>query len=163
MVFFRAVIGPIVGGAIGAAVGVAAGAVLVYTAGHGIAHAGSAAALVLGAWAVAIVIGAACGIAAFLVAATSVRLLRYALGKRPWPWSGSVHGAALAVGLMVALSSRGCAGRIHATGADDGGIYRFLIYVAAGVAAGPAMIVGGAVGGWIHRRRAQRPPADSTT
>jgi hypothetical protein len=153
VVFFRAVIGPIVGGAVGAAVALLAGGVVMVAAGHGIAHAGEAVGLFLGAWAVAIVIGAAFGVGAFLVAATSVRLLRFALGRRPWPWSGSVHGGALAVGLLVALSSHACASRVHATSADSGGIYRLIIYVAAGVMAGPAMVVGGALGGWIHRRR----------
>src|SRR5262252_6097083 len=103
VVFFRAVIGPMIGAAVGAAVALAVGAVVVMAAGHGIGHAGEAVGLFLGAWAVAIVVGAALGVGAFLVAATSVRVLRFALGKRPWPWSGSVHGGALAVGLMVAL------------------------------------------------------------
>jgi hypothetical protein len=149
-------IGPAIGGALGAAVAVVAGAGVMVAAGHGLAHSGEAAGLFLGAWAVAIVVGAAAGVGAFLVAATLVRLLRFALGKRPWPWSGSVHGGALAAGLMVALVSRGCAARVHTPDEDSTAIYVFIIYVLGGVLAGPAMIVGGVVAGLFHRRRARR-------
>jgi hypothetical protein len=118
--------------------------------------------VVLGAWAVAIVIGASLGICAFLVLATAVRLLAFAFGRRPWPWSGSVHGGALAVGILIALSSRGCAGWMGSRAADNAGLYRFLAYVLGGILAAPAMIVGGAIAGFIHRLRSKRGGARSS-
>jgi len=156
VVFLRALIGPIIGGALGAAVALVAGGVVMVAAGHGLGHAGEAAALFLGAWAVAVVVGAACEVGAFLTVATAVRLLRFALGRRPWPWSGSVHGGALALGLLIVLSTRACAGGTHAPSADEEAIFRFIIVVGGGLAVGPGMIVGGALGGWIHRRRERR-------
>ena len=158
VVFLRAVVGPFIGGLLGAVVALVVGAEVMLAAGHGLGHASEAAVLFLGAWAVAIVIGAALGVCAFLALATLVRLLIFALGRRPWPWSGSVHGGALAAGLLLALSSRGCAGWIGSRGGAGGdtALPRFIVYVAGGVAAVPAMIIGGALAGFLHRQRSKR-------
>jgi hypothetical protein len=156
VVFLRALIGPALGGVLGTAVALALGAEFIVAAGHGIAHSREAAGLFLGAWVVAIVIGGSLGVCAFLLLSTVVRLLAFAFGRRPWPWSGSVHAGALAVAVIVALSSRGCGTWLGSRAGDTAELYQFFAYVVGGIVAGPAMIIGGAVAGAIHRLRRKR-------
>ena len=151
--FFRVAVGPLLGALLGAALGALLGFWLVMAAGHGVAHSGAAAGLVLGFWAVSIVIGAVLGMGLFLVLSTLVRGGRFLLGRRPWPWSGSVHLGALLLGLAVMLGMRAL-GRYGATHAADSATLVQLAADTVGLLlALPAMVAGGMLAGWIHRRR----------
>lgn len=156
----RTAVGPLVAGGVAGLLGFIAGGLVLLAGGKGLGHAGGAAAVFFVAWLLGTAAAAALGLAAFLVVATAIRLVRFALGRRPWPWTGSVHGGALATLALFALAGRSCshalvpAGALAAPGSPgDSQLLSVLIELAFLVVGLPAMVVGGAVAGSIHRPR----------
>jgi hypothetical protein len=156
----RTAIGPLLAGGVAGLLGFLAGGVVMLAGGKGIGHAGGAAAFFLVIWLAGTAAAAALGLAAFLVVATAIRLVRFALGRRPWPWSGTVHGGALATLALFALAGRSCGHALVPTSAvaapgspGEAQLVSFLIQLAFLVAGLPALVVGGVVAGLLHRPR----------
>jgi len=150
---FKAGAGPLAGALLGAAVGFILGLKLLEGAGHGVAHSGAAAGVVLGFWALGILAGAALGLGLFLALATVVRGVLFACGRRPWPWRGSVQLGALSAGLGIFFGLDRL-GR-HPLGPDHEGAATVLQLAADTLGlllAFPAVIAGGLLGAWAHRR-----------
>jgi len=155
--FLVMIAAPAIGAAIGALGGVLVGLELMLAAGHGVAHSGAAAGVVLGLWGLCILVGAALGAGLTLLAATLVRGLRFALGRRPWPWGGSVHLGALvfAAGVVLGLDHLGRAPRAQAV-TSSGTVVRLAADLLGLVLALPAAVAGGLTGSWLHGRASRR-------